>query len=189
MNHENNKIKNKNEKYNLSDLYYEIKMFRCMYSELQKANDFPQKIRNAFLESFLVHTRILIDFFQGTKHEDDIQKSSFKNNNGDNLSDVKEWNITQDDKIKINKKLSHLSKIRSRVNNDWSKDIVKFEKEIEREINKFLEEISDIYFPFLKGNEIIEKKNFGKSEIKNNNISKEKNNSSFTIITNTCSNF
>jgi len=160
----------KKKQNNLGSLHYEIQMFRCMYEYLKRDN-FNKGLSNAILESFLVHVRNLIDFFQGTDNKppykhycDDVIKSDFKDGGGNNLSLVDNWEITRDDKNKINKRLSHITELRTDMDKDWSKERERFKEEIEKAVKQFLEEISNEYFPFEKDGIDIKKENFGKYE-------------------------
>jgi len=164
----------KKDQEKLGLLHYEIQMFRCMYTRLKNGENLSQGFKNAVLESFLLHVRNLIDFFQGTaeekkgykKHCKDIIVSDFKDEEGEYLPIVKNWKITLEDKDKINKRLAHLSEDRLKEGKDWSKEINKFKSEIEKQIKTFLGEISNAYFPFIKDNQEITKENFGRCEEK-----------------------
>ncbi|MFH1432387.1 MAG: hypothetical protein ABIG84_04170 [archaeon] len=58
---------------------YEIRMFRRTVARLSNGslNSQPWDIRNAVIESFVIHTRVLLDFFYGRKTGDDIVATDF----------------------------------------------------------------------------------------------------------------
>jgi len=166
----------KKDQEKLGLVHYEVQMFKGMYRHItnKSTKELPKDLQNAILESFLLHIRNLIDFFQGTADKGkgykrnckDIIVRDFKDEEGEYLDIVEEWSITPEDKKKINKRLAHLSEDRLTEEKDWGKEIVKFEAEIEKQIKIFLEKISNEYFPLTKNHQEITKDNFG--QCKNN---------------------
>lgn len=138
-------------------VHYEKLMFEKMYERLEQSKkSYETDLKNAILESFLIHTRNLIEFFQGTdknapykKNCCDIIISDFINKKGEKFRIIKEgeWEITQEHKKKINKRLSHLSEERLNQDKDWSTEIEIFSKEIKKKFNNFVENLSNKYFP------------------------------------------
>ena len=124
----------------LDHLFYEIQM-------LNETANYQAKDRlenNAFLESFLVHARILINFLRGTDNWlDDIKISDFKDNNGLQLNSVL-VDLDSDLIVKINKHLQHLSKKRAEEKFGWFKMVIK--EKINDKLKEFLNNIGDNYF-------------------------------------------
>lgn len=161
----------KKDKASLGLVHYELEMFRCMYDQLRTSNGISEGLYNAIIESFLVHTRNLIEFFHGTDEKspykqncNDIIASDFRDEKGEDLLLVKwtDWQIMPENKQKINTYLSHLSQKRLVEDKNWKKESETFKIEIENKTKDFLKNISDEYFPIkIKEKEII-KTNFGK---------------------------
>jgi hypothetical protein len=150
-----------------------------MYERLINAENLSKDLKNAVLESFLIHVRNLIDFFQGTagrergykKNRKDIIIKDFIDGNGKELDIVENWKISREDKQKINKLLAHLSEDRLELERGWEEEIKNFGSEIENQIEEFLEKISEEYFPLTITIEIT-KENFGKCRDKVSEITK-----------------
>lgn len=163
----------KKDQSKLGLLHYEVQMFRCMYECLKLDEKLFRGLQNAILESYLVHVRNLIEFFQGTINQppykkvcSDIIISDFKDKNGNDLHLVqkKDWKITSQDKKKINTFLNHLSEERLNENKVWREEIDRFKIEVGGQVEKFLQDVSDEYFPFQKDKKQIKKTNFGEYE-------------------------
>jgi len=148
----------KREQQKLCLVYYEKMMFEQMYKRLiePESEYLSLDLKNALLESFLLHTRNLIEFFQGTdkkppykKNCFDIVISDFLTKSGKKFEIVKEgeWRITGDHKGKINKRLSHLSEKRLNPGKDWVEEIKTFKEEITERFNAFVENLAEDYFP------------------------------------------
>jgi hypothetical protein len=148
----------KREQQKLCLVYYEKMMFEQMYKRLVKPESeyLSLGLKNALLESFLLHTRNLIEFFQGTdkkppykKNCFDIVISDFLTTSGKKFEIVKEgeWGIAGTHKGKINKRLSHLSEERLEMDKEWAEEIKIFKEEITKKFNAFVENLSEDYFP------------------------------------------
>ena len=99
---------------------------------------------NAYLESFLIHARIIIDFFRGGQREDDLSCSDFDDRDGERIEAIS-IDILPELKHKIHKHLAHLTKLRLDEKPLWELLLIK------NEINKasivFLKRCADHYFP------------------------------------------
>ncbi len=125
---------------------YEVDMLRLQGSKFwetraQKSTD-NQDIayRNALLEGFLLHARNLIHFLWGRDKQDDVLASHFFN-------DKRFWEnhrpqmsqFLTDQLLKINKRLTHLTYARLKIDQHW--DMPKISKEIEQCLDKFLRSV------------------------------------------------
>lgn len=93
-------------------LLYEIEMFYSLGKRLITEQERDWVLDNALLEAFLVHTRLLCDFFCEKPKEDDIGiKKHF------DLARIQSSsNYKTELKIKINKRVAHLTETRVNVN-------------------------------------------------------------------------
>ena len=82
-------------------IYYEIKQLIDSTLLSQDVKDI--RFKNAFVESVLVHTRILIEFFENERRwKDDVLTSDFG-------FSPKKLNISDHDRDRLNKDLAHLT--------------------------------------------------------------------------------
>ncbi len=90
----------------LEHVFYEIKM--CLDTGTALINyRGPQLLQNVFLESFLVHCRCLIDFFEHPKsQDDDVLHKHY-------VGTVTIVNIPELDREKLNKDVAHLTYTRN----------------------------------------------------------------------------
>jgi len=96
--------------------------------------------RNAYTESFLIHMRNLIDFFEDWKDKKDIRCSDF------NIKKVLIQLPTNNTRDEINKFLSHLTKRRIREESpEWKHAEIK--KELNKHMRCFIEKIPETTFP------------------------------------------
>lgn len=133
-------------------LYYEISMLNKI--PITKTNDLVED--NIRIESFLLHARNIIEFFDGNGH---LKCSEFQNCNGEKISPVEVVPKTVIEKI--NEYLSHISSRRKTKHIEW--DLPLLRKEVNKKISEFLDKISPNYFPSKEG---IKKEDF--DEIINN---------------------
>ena len=100
-------------------IYYEIKQLIDSTYLFQEAKE--AKNKNAFIESELVHVRILIDFFENEKRRwDDILVSDYGFH-------PKNIDISDSDRTRLNKDLAHLTYSRlsrSQEDKNWNPNIV-----------------------------------------------------------------
>jgi len=129
----------------LDKLWYELWVFngageRLVFLETNKTRGLEMSV---YLESFLVHTRNIVDFLEN-KDNRDIRCSDF----GANKISV---NLPPDNtKIKINRWLSHIAKERiEELNPKWKYPIIR--KEINRCFGIFLNQLDHDCFPSEKG--------------------------------------
>jgi hypothetical protein len=141
----------------LDALLYEVRMMiraSNAFTTLQNRtpNNAPADYtaRNAFLESFLLHLRNLIQFFtiprnakERNQRSDDIIVDEFKDSAGNVISNIT-LAISADDLKAIHKHLSHLTK--TRTNNKLLWPVTALELEINNAMHQFITRISDSYF-------------------------------------------
>ena len=150
-------IQDDKKKAGLDCLQYEIAMLKNVFNLLQSLEQTPkikrdeiyESQRNAFLESFLLHARNLTDFLQAKKFDSDIKCSDYG---------VGEQQIilpSGNTQFEINKHLSHLTWERTDLKLRW--EISETYKPIIEALKDFFTDISDEYFPTLKG---LQKNNF-----------------------------
>jgi len=124
-------------------LEYEIGMFRDTCNAFNNWTDLNKFNKNLLIESLALHTRVLIDFFYGTKkYSDDIIAEHL-------LPDNINWNnvkpkipqILMDAKNKADKQLAHLStkrlELQKQEKNGWRFN------EISEEMNKIIEKFCE----------------------------------------------
>jgi len=111
-------VSNKDENCYLKHLKYEIDMFYILAKELSVNKnlllDISENlvIKNALIESFLVHERNIIDFLlNNKKYDDDIICKDLLENEKE-LFNKSEVDKMKEIKYKINKEISHLTKAR-----------------------------------------------------------------------------
>ena len=96
--------------------------------------------RNAYIESFLIHTRNLIDFFEDWRDEKDIRCYDF------NIKKVSIQLPENNTKDEINKFLSHITKRRIREQSPtWKHAEIK--EELNKHVRHFIEKIPETIFP------------------------------------------
>ena len=106
---------------------------------------------SSFLESFLLHTRVLYDFFckpRGPRNPDDVVASDFVPSWETGRS-VKQCRYLSAEKDRLNKSLAHLSTLRVKYEIDgkgW--EITTIDSEITRLISQFKNEICTEYAPW-----------------------------------------
>jgi hypothetical protein len=126
-------------------LYYEVLVLEATAKALSSQTvDDPLQAR-AVIESFLIHSRNLIDFMYPTKPEkDDILAQDFFLDPGDWLRQREaEGAILQTSKRRINKLLSHLTYTRLKTSSEDSKwDSVGLRDEIVLKLRVFLKHVS-----------------------------------------------
>lgn len=135
------------QKLALDTLYYEILMLnesfkQCSYVSVPVERCVVEN--NILIESFLLHARNLIDFLEDEKFDSDIKCSDFS------VKGVKIILSVENNKEKINKFLSHLTKERL----TWEKpkwNRGKIRKEINKELTGFLNKIDQNLFPTKEG--------------------------------------
>jgi len=114
-----------------SKVRYEWEMLRYAYQQIQNQRNITEERHiNMLLEDFLLHSRVLRDFFvQEPKNKDDVSASHF-------FDDPSIWNsiksshcaYLQKNRTRLNKYLAHLSY--DRLNEDKRWDIKKIFNEI-----------------------------------------------------------
>lgn len=98
-------------------LWYELAMLRDLHSHLRNNVHESRFLRNAHLESFLIHARQIYDFFYGIGQKDDIFAFEY-------FSNKKRWNDLRDSTSKelksdgwrdrINKEVAHITGSRAK---------------------------------------------------------------------------
>lgn len=133
-------------KYPLDALFYEIRMLENCFPLGYSPRGLDKNFR---LESFLLHTRNLIDFLENNKNgNDDIIASGFKDVNGRPIPRIK-LSLSSDIKQKINKHLSHLTKTRLKEKPEWNIELIK--SSINQGLIQFVNLVSESYFPTIAG--------------------------------------
>ena len=94
-----------------SAVLYEWKMFIATIAALNGVHFLGGAIRNALLESLLIHARILTDFFfTDPSREDDVSAKHFFHNEEDWRVDFKtECPYLYENRQRLNKSVAHLS--------------------------------------------------------------------------------
>ncbi|MFH1656446.1 MAG: HIT family protein [Candidatus Nealsonbacteria bacterium] len=123
---------------------YEIQMFRetCSRIACPSFNSLKQIERNLLIESLAIHTRVLMDFFYGSRKLDDIIAQDLLSEN-DNWEKLR-LPITQTLEIakrKANKQLAHLSLSRIEMKRKGKKsweDFVEIWGDMEKVIKRFI---------------------------------------------------
>lgn len=126
----------------LKHLQYEFNMLILLSRILAFDSNGTGVIRNALVESFLVHARLLIGFFYGeTPFSDDIIPKHFLT--GKKWEDIRPHKSKMLDKVERNahKHLAHLSYARIERKVQWP--YMEIAKEIEGLLNIFLENIDN----------------------------------------------
>ena len=128
----------------LRPLLYEAWMFR----ETFKARScLPDTVsRNAYWESFLLHTRNLMDFLEGKKKfPGDLTCTDFEDRNG---SPVPAATIDDADEVReaINKHMSHITQKRLEERPDW-RGLERFVTSIREKLCEFLDAVAPEYCP------------------------------------------
>jgi len=95
---------------------YEIQRLQGYHDRIQALvntkDDRDQEAINAFTEAFLIHYRNLLDFLDSRGGDDDIKASDFAPEFKSTLSPEKY-------RDRINKRLAHLSRSRSKYSKEW----------------------------------------------------------------------
>ena len=134
----------KDKKKALDCLHYEISMwektFQVLNNQYQTLDDIT---KNIYLESFLLHSRNLIDFLEDQKDSRDIRCSDFS-------ITKKTVNLpTHNSKNEIQKFLSHISWTRvTKTRPEWK--FPKIKQAIAKELQLFFKALPDNYFPTKK---------------------------------------
>jgi hypothetical protein len=116
----------------LEELRYEVWMFNGTADFLVNTNSIDKVQTNAFVESFLMHTRNLVDFLEDRTDDGDARCSDF----GIKGQQVKL--PVGNTKREINKYLAHITKQRIKKQSpDWKFDEIK--NEINQKIRSFLD--------------------------------------------------
>lgn len=84
---------------------YEIKMLRTTYQLLSCTTE--QGRANAFIESFIIHARVLIDFFESEPKRDDAVAAHFTR--AGTFAAVATKSISRDLRRKMSKQIAHLT--------------------------------------------------------------------------------
>jgi len=92
----------------LDDLYYEIQQLCISIQLLHERVGHSDAARNAFLESALVHFRVVLDFFEPRKRKDDDVLCS------DYGFEPRDVELDAEVRKRLNKRLMHLSYLRAR---------------------------------------------------------------------------
>lgn len=125
-------------------LYYELWMFESMETAITDCKPENPAQSYAFLESFLLHARNLMDFYYPRKssrkdHDDDVIVTHYV--------DEKDWDVNKeflsDMRIRINKMLAHLTYHRVKVSPDKKRwPIIEIKQMIESTTKKFIDDVS-----------------------------------------------
>ena len=108
---------------------YEWDMFRWMASRIQNEyQSSPQENRNLLMEDFLLHARVLRDFFVATPKQDDVSATHF-------FDDPSLWQQTAKElcsylranRVRLNKKLAHLTYSRLTEDEKWDFEAIRKE--------------------------------------------------------------
>lgn len=137
---------NDDKKLALDPLWYELWMFNetSKYFISPEGNE-TIKEKNVYLESFLLHTRNIVDFLEGRKYESDIKCSDF----GIEKVDV---NLPPRNTInEINLWLSHITKERMEEKEKPQWEYLTIRKEVNRCFGIFLNQLSSDCFPSKRG--------------------------------------
>ncbi len=135
------------QKLALDPLYYELWMFNETDKHLISLQSENNKVieNNVYLESFLLHTRNIVDFLEDRKYDNDIRCSDF----GIERINV---NLPSNNTIKeINLWLLHNTKARmeEKEKPQWKYLIIR--KEVNKCFGEFLNQISRDCFPSKRG--------------------------------------
>lgn len=134
-------------KDSLDLLLYEIRMMENSFPSRCVPKDFFEK--NVRLESFLLHARNLINFLENNKKtSDDIVVSDFKDVNGVPFQRI-QLSLSSDIKKRINKHLSHLTKVRLKEKPEWNISAIR--NTVNQGLSQFLNQVSDNHFPTIAG--------------------------------------
>jgi len=132
------------EKSELDLLHYEIRMLNNILP-LMRLSVGDRTIKNACLESFLMHARNLIDFLEDKRNgADDITCADFLNQTGQKIPAIN-VPLSSGLKNKINKHLSHITRKRLSKKPLWNYDLIA--KIINKKLGDFFVQVSDSYFP------------------------------------------
>ncbi|OGY88906.1 MAG: hypothetical protein A3B30_01020 [Candidatus Komeilibacteria bacterium RIFCSPLOWO2_01_FULL_52_15] len=130
----------------LAEIYYELLMLNSTERQLAKLHFYGKENsdltlkRRIYTESFLIHARNLIDFFEDWKNDKDIRCSDF------NISKASVKLPDNNTKSEINKYLSHLTKERIKKQSPlW--EITKIKEELHKYFKYFLSGLPEDSFP------------------------------------------
>lgn len=133
----------------LAIFFYELEMLNAT-AQLYDPRD-EKHSRSAILESFLLHARNLIEFFEGKpKYDDDLTCLDFLDEEGKPIQGVV-LNFPNTFKTALHKHLAHMSKVRVKHKPGW--EIEKIRIEMNKEAKKFIEKCSPTNFPTKDGRE------------------------------------
>jgi hypothetical protein len=133
------------QKLALDPLWYELWMFNETSKYFIPHGEETIKENNVYLESFLLHTRNIIDFLESRKYESDIKCSDF----GIEKIDV---NLPSHNTInEINLWLSHITKERMEEKEKPQWEYLTIRKEVNRCFGIFLNQLPQDYFPSKRG--------------------------------------
>jgi hypothetical protein len=131
----------------LEFVHYEFWMLNSI--QLENIDSLGLVEKNIRIEAFLLHVRNLLDFLEDKRREkDDLTCSDFESINGNKISPFK-VSLNNKTREKINKHLSHITKMREKEKVYWSTDHIK--TEINNIMGAFLEQINPSYFPTKNG--------------------------------------
>lgn len=107
--------------YSGEHICYEFGMFLCLAEELSSGTEFRSQIRNALIESFVIHTRNIISFLypKCIKEEDVVAKYFFDNDLWDSIRPQLSQTL-KDARDRAHKEIAHLT-IRRKDGSDKSK--------------------------------------------------------------------
>lgn len=126
------------ERTELEHISYEVDMLRYCFQRLKSCeNTTPET--NAFLESFLVHTRNLIYFLEGPWKYDDIRCADFCGSDNKPITKVP-VGLNADLKNKIHKHCLHLTKTRLNEKVFWP--VEKIARAINQSAGQFFDKVS-----------------------------------------------
>ena len=107
---------------------YEVKMLIATASAINNGHLRGGAIENALLEAFLIHTRVLSDFFfLDPKRSDDVSAKHFFNNEDTwHPNRKEECPYIEENYERINKALTHLSysRLNYAENKSWSHNVI-----------------------------------------------------------------
>ncbi len=121
---------------------YEWDMFEWLSHKIERRikrewQNVDKPTRNMLLEDFLLHARILRDFFVGEPRNDDVSARHFFDDHSAWVEEAKELcPYTRENKTRIDKKLAHLTYTRPILDKDW--DFLAIRTDIYDAWDKFL---------------------------------------------------
>jgi hypothetical protein len=125
----------------MDSVFYEVQMLNCAFQNISGAD---QVATNAFLESFLLHARNLLNFFKDPQWPDDLTFNDFTDSHGKPLS-LMPVNVDADVIILDQQTFAASDKKRSVTKITWISD--RLLQAINRSMSDFLNQAADSYFP------------------------------------------